>query len=298
MLPDIRLVIAAIATAVMVVTLGLGTIAAFRTGEVNGLPPMARRTDSTFVDLGVRRQIPDLAAARNDLGNDGGLNGSWTAVTAPEDARAPASARVAPGPTDSVVIGALGALPEAHEGRGFFDPRVIVDAPSVIAGDPKSPTIAATIATTERHDDGIAAASSSAAAHEAARNAPTAAIAAIAVPRKVAPLAAGAVAAARRPTAAAPASSEMPTQRSSLRDAVENDRSSEIALASLAPAPSRKPGAQAAAKALQPKTPVGSPKTRKARLVHRFRPMNGNFTASDGYVPVFGPEQTFGPTRF
>jgi hypothetical protein len=295
MLPDIRLVIASIATAIMVVTLGLGTIAAFRTGEVSGLPPMTKRTDSTFIDLGVRRQIPDLAAARNDPGNDGGLNGSWTAATAPEDARTPLGARVPPGPKDSVILGALGPLPEAREGRGFVDQRVIVDAPGVIAGDPRSPTIAASVPTIERHSDGIAAASPSAAALEPARNAPTTANAAIAVPRKVAPPAAGPVAGAPKPTATAPASSEAPKQRSSLRDAVESDRSSEIALASLAPAPPHKPDAQAAAKALHPKTPVASPKMRKTRLVHRFRP---NFTTSEGYVPVFGPEQTFGPSRF
>src|SRR5579864_1607624 len=103
MLPDFRLVIASIATAVMVVTLGLGTIAAFRTGAVTGLPPMGKRTDPSFTDLGMRRQVLDPASTRADPSNDSGGNGSWTVVTVPDNIHAPSSARAPAIPTDPVV---------------------------------------------------------------------------------------------------------------------------------------------------------------------------------------------------
>jgi hypothetical protein len=125
----------------MVVTLGLGTIAAFRTGAVSGLPPMGKRTEPTFADPRMHRQVPDPASTRSDPGNDNGANSSWTVVTVPGGIHAPSSAKPPAVHTDPVVTGALGPLPESREGRGFIEQRLIVDVPSVIAGDPKSPRL-------------------------------------------------------------------------------------------------------------------------------------------------------------
>jgi len=297
MLPDFRFVIASIATAVMVVTLGLGTIAAFRTGAVTGLPPMGKRTEPSFADLGMRRQVPDPASTRADPGNDGGANSSWTVVTVPDGIHTPSSARAPAVPMDPVVTGALGPLPESREGRGFIEQRLIVDVPSVIAGDPKSPSASATTPADERHEDGTAGALSAATPETARRDALSATTAAIVVPRRGEPLGAGAAAAAPKPSGDAAASTEAPAQGTSIREAAAKDQPSELAVASVIQARPRKEGAQAAAKAAHPKSPIASQKARKVGLVHRFRPMNGNFAPTDDYVPIFGPERSFGPDR-
>jgi hypothetical protein len=162
MLPDFRLVLASIATAVMVVTLGLGTIAAFRTGAVSGLPPMTKRTDPSFTDLGMRRQVPDPAASRSDPGGDSGADSSWTVVTVPEGARAPSSVPPSALRADPLATSALGPLPASREGRGFVEQRLIVDVPGVIAGDPKSASASAPTAAGQRHEDDLAAGPSAA----------------------------------------------------------------------------------------------------------------------------------------
>jgi hypothetical protein len=162
MLPDFRLVLASIATAVMVVTLGLGTIAAFRTGAVSGLPPMTKRTDPSFTDLGMRRQVPDPAAPRSDPGGDNGADSSWTVVTVPEGARAPSGVPPSAVHADPLATSALGPLPASREGRGFVEQRLIVDVPGVIAGDPKSAS--APSPADRRHEDDLAAAPSAATA--------------------------------------------------------------------------------------------------------------------------------------
>lgn len=293
MMPDFRLVIASIATAVMVVTLGLGTIAAFRTGAVSGLPPMGKQTEPSFADLGMRRQVPDPAATRSDPGNDNGANSSWTVVAVPDGSHAAAGARA---PTDPVVTGALGPAPESREGRRFTEQRVIVDAPNVIAGDPKSPSASALTPADERHEGDPAAAPSAATLETALRNALSSTIAAIAVPRKGAPLQAGAPAAAPKPNGDYDdASAAAPAQGTSIREVSDKDQSSELTVASVIQARPRKHGVQAAARAVHPKSPIASQKMRKTRLVHRFRPMNDNFAATDDYVPIFGPERSFGP---
>jgi hypothetical protein len=262
MLPDFRFVIASIATAVMVVTLGLGTIAAFRTGAVSGLPPMGKRTDPLFADLGMRRQAPDPASTRGDPGNDGGASNSWTVLTVPESAQAPSGTRPPAAQKDTLVAGAMGSLPESRDARGFIDQRLIVDAPSVMAGDPRSPS--ASPLGNERHADGTGA---------------------------------GASAVAPRPGGdAAAAANDVPSQRLSLREAADNDQSSELTVASM-PARPRKGGADAAAKGARSKSPITSQKTRNLRLVRRYRPMNDSFGPTPGYVPIFGAEQSFGPDR-
>jgi len=262
MLPDFRFVIASIATAVMVVTLGLGTIAAFRTGAVGGLPPVGKRTDPLFADLAMRRQAPDPASTRGDPSNDGGANNSWTVLTVPESHQAPSGARPPAVQKDTLVAGAMGSLPESRDGRGFIDQRLIVDAPSVIAGNPRSPSAAAPA--DERREDGAGA---------------------------------GASAAASKPAGyAAAASTDAPAQASSMRDAADKDPSSELTVASM-PARPRKGGAHAAAKGTRSKSPIASQKTRSLRLVRRYRPMNESFGPTPGYVPIFRAEQSFGPDR-
>jgi len=300
MLPDFRLVIASIATAVMVVTLGLGTIAAFRTSAVSGLPPIGKRTEPSFTDLGMRRQVPDSAATRSDPGNDNGANSSanssWTVVAVPDGSHAASGARAPAVPTDTIVTGALSPVPESREGRGFIEQRVIVDAPSVIAGDPKSPSAPAAPPADERHEGDTDSAPSAATLETTLRNALNATIAAIVVPRKGAPLEAGAPAAAPKPSGDdAATSTEAPAPGTSIREASDKDQASELAVASVIQARPRKPGAQATANAVHPKSPIVTQKQRRIRLAHRFRPLNGNFAATDDYVPIFGPEQSFGP---
>jgi hypothetical protein len=213
-------------------------------------------------------------------------------VTVPDGIRAPSSARAPAVPTDPVVTGTLGPLPESREGRGFTEQRLIVDVPSVIAGDPKSPSASAIPPADERREGGTAT------LETAPRDALSTTVAAIVMPRRGAPLGAGASAAAPKPSgAAAAASTEAPAQATSIREATDKDQPSELTVASVMQARPRKGGAQAAAKAVHPKSPITSQKARKVGLVHRFRPMNGNFAPTGDYVPIFGPEQSFGPDR-
>jgi hypothetical protein len=291
MLPDFRLVIASIATAVMVVTLGLGTIAAFRTGALSGLQPMAKQTEPSFADLGMRRQVPDPAPTRSDPGNDNGANSSanspWTVFAGPDGSHVAAGARP-PAVTDPVVTGALGPVTESKEGRRFSEQRLIVDAPNVIAGDPKSPSASATTLADQRREGAAAAVPSAATLETAVRNALSATVAAIVVPQKGASLQAGAPGNG--------ASIEAQGQGTSIHEAADQDQSSELTVASVIQAHPRRHGAQTAARAVHPKWPIAGQKMRKTRLVHRFGPMNDNFVADD-YVPIFGPERSFGPDQ-